>query len=868
MQFIDFIKSNNRKILIDNNLSDGNSIIKSFSLSNKISISNYEIFNINLLSKAILSTQPECKYINNEEATYLFYSFLSNKKDGSDIYNLIPDSSFSFESAKVCLSTINEIRKGKRKEGIKNENIDDLINDYEQYLLSNSYYDDVLMLKKCIEIMNGDLIKNILKLKSKYIIGIVDSYLDTLSYLERNFLETLVNKLNTSYETLTLFTENKNLAINSYKTYGFYQEVENVINIINQNKLSVSDVEIIVSDNKYSNTLKAYFDNYKIPYIFTNGVPIKCFDLFGFIDSILDFFINHYSITYLYDIYCSIALKNEYKNINKLEKLHADKNDILFHSNNSYEFNDNQKSFIQELLKLNEYSNVYEIYLNLLDLINKYCIKDFVNPLIDILNNKLNIFELCSKVNINDKPFELIRRVFEDVKVQVKPLDRSYISITPLSNVNYLNKKHIFLLGLSSSQMKLKEVESPLLSDEDIRNLIDTENYYVNLPSLNNIRFNDKLDRLIKLNNSNTIYLSYSEYDSSDFKCLSSSTFYNKFTIKEDSPLINDKLHLNMMEITDKVDEKIIDNESFNRIKEEKSITPSSLDELYKCPLKYIYEQHYYNIALNEYDGNWLGYNESGNLAHKILEIYYKKHVNKDYDESSFNEIFNEVSNKFIIEHPFDNLDEINRELKNVKRVVNRYIKSVKDKNDSYKVLGCEIRFKELDVQLNNKPYKFRGSVDRADYYLDETSNELHIRIYDYKTGKELSLDNDGLTQSFIYTKAIEDYVKKPEVKDKLGNFDINKIKCEFHYVFLFIDLDKVVEDINVTKAANEEKLRKFDRLENSYSSFVSVYNPSLKKEPKNPIGIKCVYCNYRDKCLIKRHNSLNTMWESKKDED
>jgi len=870
MQFIDFIKSPNKKILIDNNLSDGNNITKLFSLSNKISISNYEIFNINLLAKSLLLSNPKYKYINNEQSTYLFYSFLDNKRDGSDLYNLIPDSSFSFESVKVSLSTINEIRKGKRKEESKNKNIDNLIKDYESYLISNSYYDEILMLKEVIKISNIDLIKNVLKIKDKYIIGIVDTYLDQLSYLERLFLDTLINKLNTSYETLTLFTENKNLSIYSYKTYGFYQEVENVINIINQNKLSVSDVEIIISDNKYSNSIKAYFDNYNIPYVFTNGIPIKCFDLYGFIDSILDFFINHYSINCLYDIYRSLALSSKYKYIEGLKDLHADKEAIkviVNNKNNYYNWSDNQKKFILDLLNLDVSNNVYEIYLRLLELISEYCEKDFIEPLLGTLNNKINIIELCSKLNIDEHPFKLIRRIFEDVKIAVKPLDKACISIRKLSKVTNFYKKYVFILGLSSSQLKQKEIESPLLSDEDISKLIDIDNYYVNLPSLNNIRFNNNLDRLMKFNNNPHIYLSYSEYDSNEYKCLSSSTFYNKYKVNEATPIINSNLSLKMKEITN-LDEKIIDDSSFNNIKDIDHLSPTSLNNLYKCPLLYIYSNYYNEISLDEYDNTWLKANESGSLAHFILEKYYKEHDDKKYDEDSFNSIFKECVDRTINNHPFDNKDEIKQELDTIYKITNQYV--INNSNvDDYKVLGCELKFKELLITFNDKKYYFKGSVDRVDYLLDP-NNILHIKVYDYKTGKELTIKKDGLTQSFIYVKAVEDYLSKNfnSIKSSVGNFNLDDVIYEFHYVYLFSNLDKVIEDRDNNYLANASKLKLFNELDNNVTSFFNIYNPILGKEKKEQGSNKCSYCKYKNKCLLKRHSSLNMYWSDSNNDD
>jgi len=873
MQFIDFIKYPNRKILFENNLSDGNSIIKAFSLSNKMSISNYEIFNINLLCKSILSTKAGCKYINNEEATYLFYSFLSNKKNGGDIYNLIPDSSFSFESAKVCLSTINEIRKGKRKE-TKNDDIDNLIKDYENYLLSYSYYDDALMLKEAIKISDSNLIKNILKIKDKFVVGIVDSYLKELSYLERLFLDTIVNKLNTSYETLTLFTINKDIKIKSYKTYGFYQEVENVINVINQNKLSVSDIEIVISNDSYINNIKAYFDNYNIPYSFSNGTALQCFDIYGLIDSIIDFYHNHYSISYLFDIYRNIAIKDEYKNIKELKNLHAYDKDILYVINNLdketkygkqiIKWNDNQKIFINDLLNLDKSNNVYELYISILKFVKKYCDNKYIELVIDTLNSKIKMFELCASLNIKDDKYDLIRRVLENVKVNNDKSFNSPIVIRKLSHINHLFKKHVFILGLSSSQLKQKEVESPLLSDEDLSNYIDVDNYYVELASKRNIRFNELLDRLITNNSCSNVYLSYSEYDSNEYKSLSPSSFYNKYLIKEEVSLVNSKLSLNTNVVNDN-DEKIMNDTSFNKIKDNKYFSPSSLNTLYNCPLNYLYSKYYDEVSLNEYTDTWLGLNESGSLVHKILENYYNKHKDKLFDKSSFEEIFKLTCDEEIIKHPFDNDVQIESELNNIHKVVEQYLsKPIVDSDKGFKVLGCEIKFSNLKVTLNNDDsYIFAGSVDRADYYLDPATKTLKIKIYDYKTGKEKDLSNDGLTQSFIYILAIKEYLKSDEAKSIIGDFDINNVTYEFHYIYLFFNIDNCYteESSKTNKEANEAKLLEFSLLKNSYSSFIDIYKPKLGKQNSDTRSM-CVYCNYKDKCLLKRKYALNMFWD------
>lgn len=863
MKFIDFMTQPSKKVIIDNNLGDITNIIKSFVISNNTSFFNFERFNINQIAKTILYTHyNNFIYIDTESSLALFYAFLSSKRDGQDIYNLIPDSSFNFESAKVCLSTINEIRNAKRIN--KNQELDLLINDYESFLLDKNYYDDALIINKAIELINKlDVkdIKTIFKLNEDYSIAILDTCFYELTYLERSLLDTLVNKLNVKYEIVSIYDKNDNLSIKAYKTYGFYQEVENIINIIDQNKISLQDVEIIISNPSYTNIIKSYFDNYHIPYVFDYGDKLTCFNVYGFISSIIDFLSNHYSIKYLYDIYRNYSLKNEYKNIKELKNLHADINQIKLISQS---WEDSPKTFINDLLDLPNYSNVSDIYNHLLDLIYKYLKEESYIFVIDTLKSKKRLFDLYDSLNLEDEPLDLIKRTLESITIDSPLTSSTPIVIKKLTKVKYLFKKHVFILGLSSSQLHLKEVESPLLNDEGIKKIVDYKNYYVELASNKNKKYNDKLDRLIKYNSSSNVYLSYSEYDSTEFKVLSPSVFFIKNASNINDPLINESLKLDAFNI-DK-DEEIIDSNSFNKCKENLYMSPTRLNTLYNCPLNYIYQKTYDEIDLDEYDNTWLKGNEKGTLVHAILENYYLANLDKKYNKASLDEIFDRLTKEEISKHPFDDVNEINEEISSIRKSINKYIKYTSTHLDSYKILGCEIEFSKIEIELNGKKYKFFGTVDRVDYYNPGTG-ELYIRIYDYKTGKEKSLDNDGLTQSFIYKYAIDDYLKKNDVKAIVGDFDLNKIKYEFAYIYLneynstkFVSEDEVNKNIQ----ANSYKLSLFNNLKNSVDSFFDVYKPKTIKD-SDFADSRCKYCNYVDRCILKKRTSANTVWSHEK---
>jgi len=857
-KFNEFIKDKNKKILISSSLGDLDELIKEMVKEEEIGISNYEKRTILDLARLIIFyDNHQYTYLDSSSLDIIFYGFLESKRDHkNDIYNLIPDVSFNFETSKICLKTINEIRKGKKLDK-ENRDINSLIKEFEDYLIASNYVDEILLINLAsnkLSSLDKNKIEKMLLLTKEYKFGILKESKAKLSYLELNFLNSLTNKLGINLDELEVYSSNESLKISSFKTYGYYQEILNVISLIDKNKLPLEDVDILVSDSKYDNSLKAYLENYHIPYYFDYGVSIKCFSIYGLLDSICNFFIENYSIKHLYDIYRNKALNDGISNIKNIKDLRSDRNSIL---SKSSKYSPIQQQFLTELINIDKDVPISNLYESIINFIHKYTRVDQQQFIKEALDDKKRLFILLDKINIDSNKYKIILNLLDSSYVTIKDDNKlSHLRIAKLGSTNYLNKKYTFIIGLSAKQLQLNEIESPLLSDNDIKVLIDCH-YYVDLSSERNNRFNKKLDELIKNNKCHSIYLSYSSYDSDEFRNLTPSIFYLKNINNEVNFKNNPKINLN---INKGEEPYILPNEVFNKLKKDNGFSPTSLNTLYKCSLWYLYSKYFDNVEINEYENNWLKPNESGTFIHKVLEDYYKNHkdLNKDIDEGDFERIFNKVKEDTIINYPFDNKDLIEKYCSHFKKVIYQFIR---DSRCSFKVLSTEYEFDSIPIKFFNDTltYVFRGKIDRIDYLGDKDS-VTKIRVFDYKSGKYHKLGEDGLTQTFIYINAVKELIKQGKFIDILGNVDLSKVEFEFHY-YHFSGKEKDVkfteEEVMKNKMSNEEELLRFIKLENNIKSFMEVYDPKINNKSLDNEG-KCQYCSYKQYCLFKKTISLN----------
>ena len=389
-----------------------------------------------------------------------------------------------------------------------------------------------------------------------------------------------------------------------------------------------------------------------------------------------------------------------------------------------------------------------------------------------------------------------------------------------------------FFVGLSASYVLQDTANSPVLSDDEIKKVLDIDAAYVPLAGNSNQVFKEELEYLLETCPKGETTLIYSYYDTLAFKELSPSLFYlTKLNeaAESESTYKPHKTGYRFNKCLENVEDELvkeIENKGEEYTFVTESLSATTLETLVKCPFKYYY-QKILNIAEpdNNYNGEtWLNASEKGTFFHRIMELYCKavfldKYAGETtFSQEEFDKAYNKALKETEIKVPYISECAKNVEAEAIKQVAISYLEELHrfyeeelTSGRKWMVLGCELGFGKdegskfrviynYDDKVN---FDWKGSIDRMDGYMD-AEGIIHLKILDYKTGKMSKLKEgikgktkkeskksllpdkkllppDMKLQHFIYGMAGIEYVKQSQetLKEKFGNNEIKGIKLD-----------------------------------------------------------------------------------------
>jgi len=836
-----------KKIFLCNNILNGRRYIQSLNLNNEI-ILNYEVLTLRML---IENNILDYRLIDDNEAAYILFNLIKKNKYKSKDINTIG-------AVKKLLIVLNDYRMNESNDysAIYEMEYDKLLNDYYNELEKNHLLDYICGLYKLNEY----------KFNSKlYLLNDLE-----LTKLENKIIHNIFNDIN----NINPIKSNNNYC-GFYNCYGIYNEILNVLDIIDEKKLPINNCSILYTNDIYENFIRAELDNRNIKYSMSSA-HAKSTNIISFILDVLDYFKNNFRYDYLERI-----LKNKGLNTIYLDEFYST---FYFPEIIVGETRERTKLLIESIKNDQNKQNLYE----------------FLNDLIDIYDNQIDYDKLI------DFSFKYINSKLEILSLQTKIRHIKYILnydnsidtiIDELSNLKYsesdtqdglviskINKlislrKHLFIIGLSQNYMNIISTENPFIIDVNkYDNILGNDK---TLHLMKNLKLNIEDNLNYCLNNSNVdIYMSYSSYNKIDFRPSAPSIYflnkYNEYK-NDDNKIIkinrydifNNNIKFNEFDIN--IDENELEIDDYNNgnitldiesnnkhidenideviiKKDEKekrplSLSPSALSSLISCPYKYYY-QYLKKIndvsypKLNEYE--WLEANNKGTFFHRIMELYVNNEFinNKNYyfNQKIYDECFkkaiDEITNINLIKNKTVYKNEIDDMKKLTISCINDLIVELNE--NRYQILACEYDLKKLNVLYKN--IILSGVVDRIDGYLDNQT--LHLRIIDYKTGKYHTKDKNTYLQHIFYPFIILNS------NQKLFDFDYEKIIIDsFVYFYPFASKSNIYMD---------EEIRLKDEFERIDEIIIPYLNNEkyLENMKKYEDDISCDYCNYHDICF------------------
>lgn len=877
--------------------------------------------------------------LDSVSSSILMGKILEEKSKEKDDF-FVPQKSINYETSVRIWNILLQIRMGEVTEEYKNSSeskliqIQDVIASYEKKLIEQNKYDLCRVYQEAISILeknNGQLFAS----ANEYAIS--DICQERLTAVEKKFWEKLTGGVYEikSFQTITGKSleecgreEHKKLLLqgaNFFKGYGIANEVNYVVENIKKQKQNYGDVCVLYTSAEYETFLEAQFGSSRIPCCMTSRQLAADNRYIGFMKSVLRWAKSGYLYSELKPVVCAqgtYRIMNLFydeikKNIgwglerykayvDRMSLTDAEKADYEKCSEQErakkYEAYEKRKDYIEFLRKL--------IYVFDFEDINRVSYKEVYNRLLefvrDIIGNhsdyavvknamyqEIKIFEQMGNACMDEVISMLQKRVNalhwsdseENNKVVVEQLT---------DKVRILDRKYIYLIGMSAAHFGKKSVSSPILSDEELGVYLNKNAGFVRFANQMERRLAESLYRtLTTCEKEKNLFIGYCGYDTINMRRQAPSVTFlrmlqavgkakEEVEAAEYNYLLSQSVRFTEEDVwegnageksTEKKEKVSIDKKQKEEMEKPKRIKTSvtGIQTLLECPLRYYYQRIRW-LAQEEYKmpdaDKWLSAAEKGILAHAILEKYIKKwFVGKkkeeflpQLEEDCFKNICEQAVSDMMEECPYTSETikyfEQSAIIDRCRSYLEKMHQEFTDGNNEWLVEGCEVPYDKFYLYFNeNGKCKkeeaeielwFNGFIDRLDYRIDQQGIK-HYRIIDYKSGKKENLDKKieqgTLVQHIVYAMAIEE-----EAGEKNEG---TVVVDEVDYCHLF---EEEVNNQLLVCSGNEplsEKAEKLivDTLINS--EFNKLEKMKINAGQKDEILSKtdCSYCAYKDVC-------------------
>lgn len=830
----------------------------------------------------------------------------------------IPLKSINYETSLRVWYMLLQLRMGQVTEEYQSspehkvEQIKEVIAAYENFLKQENKYDICRIYREAISVLESEERKNLM-FADEYVIS--ELCLQKLTFLEKKFWKLLTGE---KYEIAVLQTEEgKNLeeslekeelpkllkGAEFFRGYGISNEIYYVIQKIREQKQAYGEVVILYSSVEYEPFLEAIFGSAKIPYSMTGRQSAADNRYVGLMKLVLRWAESDFSYQELKPVVRAFGVyglvKPFYKAIGEnigwgLNRYKA----YIRRVKEDVPIYEKEKDYIDFLEKLVAVFDVAEanavsyakLYQRLLTFVREVLgnhpdYAEVKNP----LYQEIQILKQMDKGDMKDV-ISMLQKRLQSLHWN-QPEENNAVNIVKMSDkVRILDRKYIYLLGMSAAHFGSSSTGSSLLSDKELISYLDRTKGFVRIAEeKEQLLINGLYGTLATRGKDSSLSIGYCSYDTVHLRPQAPSVTYLRMLhmcgvekknviLAEYSNLLEEPIHFEEQDIWQpgEVCEVLSDSDK----EETKKIIPmsvTSLQTLLGCPLQYFYQKICY-LPQEDYKepltDKWLSAAEKGTLTHAILEQYINQwFVGKDrskiptkFKEESFNNIEKQVVNSMIRECPFVSYTTHYLERIEIKEKCRDYLiglhKEFSDPNNRWQMEACEEKYSDLELYYNEKGscdtaeeakliLQFSGSLDRVDVRVDE-QGQKHYRIIDYKTGGRAKLmdkeKNGKLIQHIIYAMAILKRAERNREQVVVDEVCYHTLFEEEKENQCFSSKDMGNKDL--TKL--EDKVHKLIVETLIKKEFCSLENMTINKESEKEKILKktdCSYCTYKDIC-------------------
>lgn len=864
------LSSLDRKILLTSSLTTARRFVFKMNL-NGIKVVNYQTHTLSSLLRELLNN-PTIRIVGSEESAYILLKLIESNDYG------LSRSVKSIGASLKLLEVVNDYRLNENETfaTLIKADYQSLLKDYKNYLDEHGLLDHITALTR---------IRHIRRNETLYLMSDV-----SLRPLEREVLKQVFeDRLIEDKDSIGHEIVVKDV----YECYGQYGELLNVLNIIQNNRIPLGDVEVIYTDSIFENLIKGTCDARKIPYTLKKN-HAKSLNVTSFINDILSYYEEDFKYELLEKILANQGLKplyleQFYKTLSFPKYIVGFSQERSFDFLKAYENDESVKDFYQLFSDLISVVNNNSLdYEKLLQVAFTYLSS---KKEIEILSSSLDeIKYIVSHETALFKQIELIKRELNSLSYSEKDL-KDHISFSPISRTVSL-RKHIFVIGVNQNLLLGSDVENAFIKDvEEFKNdLKDDEGIHI-------CEYQKKktLENLIFLlsNSDADIHLSYSSDNKIDLRDMTEGVYLldiknlpevtkvNAYDVRKNNYHFNN-VNLDPVEEVEpeydnggfkELEGQIIkdgeepSNEPEVIVEEEKkpfTLSPSALKDLMECPLRFYYAK-IMGLTSIEYpsldESEWLETNKKGTFFHRVMELYFQNFIKKDpaFNIQIFNRVFERAKKEAIEKNPISNEYITEQEINNLREKSVNYLSTIisKDIFALYKPLYNEKNLKGFGYCYPKcKSLFFSGEVDRIDGYVKD--KVLHLRVVDYKTGAFKDKDKHGYYQHILYPYVLENALPKNELNLEYDKVEVDSFIYSYpfqeilkEHVYLRNEFDKDSNDYQqVMERIDDFVLPYLNDEKNYLHNIVTYFDENYIEGDMNNNDTTCKYCRFMKECI------------------
>ena len=755
-------------------------------------------------------------------------------KENDTVDWFVPKACQGISTAAEVLESLNMLRMGKcteQWETYRQEACEGISRDREHQLFllifmlekrlkEQDAYDEALLFLEAVRGVKEQKKRIRLPMGRFFISG---DCRELLTAVEREFLELLTGGSYEVFEQHPVTKETLCGNVTFFKGYGMANEAEYVVRKIIEEKQPLGEVSVLYTSPEYEPYLRGVFGSRGLPYRLVSSYSAVENSYVAVMLATLEFVENGYVYEDLKRIIrmprlWAVYEEQEKKKYTGLAYAYykSIREGIAWGRERYVEYVARRRQeectpamaeflvFLEKLTELFQTSDsktpYADVFWKLVDFAKKYVQAPLEwRNILGVFKQEAKVLERLPMPKDEEELLAVLKQRIQGLTIDEEEKQDAVAVCLIGDGTIVLERKFVYILGLSAEAFGCQQAESAVLSDKERCTALDAEAGFVDLRGERELRRSAYLKKTLQTHKEHGaeggLYLGYSGFDVVNLREQTPAVIVLRL-LEMAGKTMDDVIYSGyedairksvIMKEADvwrqpekKESEVVEENAAEGRalgkdvswtVRESQRFSATALQTLLSCPLQFYY-QRVKQLPKEDYakrlPEQWLGAADRGTLAHEILERYCNAklkgkmpcQVEGSLDEEVFQVCVAEAVAAMIKKCPYDSEAVRTLEKEQVAEKCRQYLVALQAElsapGNPWMVLECEVAFDNVSLYYNEKgpcnpsdegavELGLFGYMDRVDGYVE--NGTLYLRILDYKSGSMKNLEKGIATQ-------------------------------------------------------------------------------------------------------------------------